>query len=248
MPVRRGSSPVPRPPPDRHLPPASSRRILLRKWIVALRPSPNETDQRDDTGELKPLPQDQAAPSLKGQSGNIPGRMLASMTVTDRKARPNERGNENDLDSQGLFQPADHACAVACGDGRQPGDVNAVLPDSALRTIRQGTCPSASMTGSSSLASLSGIRAAISIRLVEIFRNKPTRQVDRQRIDILLQDCRAPVRPPCSFSQVRSVSSDQTLPRPGLAFNGGVDARGSQPACASEYRSVALREVGPGHR
>ena len=64
----------------------SSRR-RLRKWIVALSPSPNETVSATTLANCRPSPIAQSTVPAT-TTGKMPGRMLTSITANERKARP----------------------------------------------------------------------------------------------------------------------------------------------------------------
>ena len=89
--------------------------------MVALRPSPNDTVSATTLANCKPSPIAHSTVPAS-TTGKMPGRMLANITATERKAKSDEGRDEDDLHRQAAVELADHVGAVARGDRGQAGD------------------------------------------------------------------------------------------------------------------------------
>ena len=59
----------------------------MRKWIVALKPSPNETVSATTLANCRPSPSSHSTvPDIT--TGKMPGRMQENITTNERNARP----------------------------------------------------------------------------------------------------------------------------------------------------------------
>ena len=96
----------------------SSSRRRLRKWIVALSPSPNDTVSATTLANCRPSPiAHSTVPAIT--TGKMPGRMLTSITTKERKASPMKAATKTISIVSAAVELADHVGAVARRDRRQ---------------------------------------------------------------------------------------------------------------------------------
>ncbi len=119
----------------------SSSRRRLRKWIVALRPRPNETISATTLANCRPSPISQS--TRAGEHDREDARQDARQHHDERaEGEADEGGDEDDLDRQRPVELADHVGAVARRDRREAGDGRSCSPD-ASRARRRAPCRAA---------------------------------------------------------------------------------------------------------
>ncbi len=103
----------------------SSSRSRLRKWMVALRPSPNDTVSATTLANCSPSPIAHSTVPAS-TTGKMPGRMLASITTNERNASPMKAATNTISMVSAAVELADHVGGVARRDRGEPGDRNRV--------------------------------------------------------------------------------------------------------------------------
>ncbi len=179
--------------------------------MVALRPRPNETVSATTLANCSPCPV-AASSAPEATTGKMPGRMQASATTTERKARPMKAATKKNSMVRPRVSLLDHAGAVARRDRREAGHRQLVAGIFGAQTLQR------MVDRIDDRQQLAGVDVGHPRRdddRVLIRVDEAPRQMLGQKIDIFLQGrdvgrCRA-----FSLSQRRSVSSDQTLPTPG---------------------------------
>ena len=68
----------------------------------------------------RPLPTNQSS-TPEARIGKIAGKIADSITITERKASPNERSHEHNFNRERLIEPFDHRRTVSGRNSRKPG-------------------------------------------------------------------------------------------------------------------------------
>ena len=186
--------------------------------MVALSPSPNDTVSATTLANCRPSPiAHSTVPAIT--TGKMPGRMLTSITTSERNAKPMKAATKTISTVKRPVELADHVGAVARGDRRQAGDRDLVARMRLAHLVERLV---ELVDHRQQLARVDVGNAARHHDGILVGRDEAAHQMLRQDVDILLQRRDIAV-PAFSASQRRSVSSDQTLPTPACGLDDRVD-------------------------
>ena len=189
----------------------SSSRKRLRKWIVALRPRPNDTVSATTLANCSPSPDQPEHRARRARSGKCPAGSLASITTNERNARPMKAATKMISIVSAAVELADHVGAVARGDGRQTGHGDRVAGMRVAHLVR-ASCPARRPPAEAGLHRCPGMRPETTTASCSAEMKRRVRcsgSMSTYCFSVATSGL-----PAFSASQRRSVSSDQTLPTP----------------------------------